>query len=95
MVVEKSIDYLGKKVKDRIRGTKGVITSVCFDLYGCVQVVIDLQKVDKEGKRVDSGWIDINRIEIISHRRIMGAPDFDRKYAAVSEVGGPAEKPIN
>jgi len=95
MVVEKSIELLGKKVKDRIRGTTGIVTSVCFDLYGCIQVIIDTQKADKEGKRIDSGWIDLKRVDIVSHKLILDSPDFNNKYSDIKQVGGPAEKPIN
>jgi hypothetical protein len=36
MVVEQSVDFLGKKVRDKMTGRKGIVTSVCFDLYGCI-----------------------------------------------------------
>jgi hypothetical protein len=93
MVVDNSIGYLGKKVKDKIGGTKGIVTSVCFDLYGCIQVVVDEQKRDKEGTSIRTGWIDINRLEVLNHKPIMRAPDFNNKYSSIEQVGGPAEKP--
>jgi len=94
MIVEQSVKFLGKKVKDKISGRKGIVTSVCFDLYGCIQIVIDEQKTDKDGKAVSFGWFDINRAEIITNKTIMDFPDFDNKYASIKKVNGPAEKPL-
>lgn len=32
----KHIDLLGLKAEDKVTGFKGVITTLSFDLYGCV-----------------------------------------------------------
>ena len=50
METEKHFNLLGMKGKDVVTGFKGVITSLSFDLYGCVQAVINPRKMDKEGK---------------------------------------------
>ena len=34
------LKLLGLKVKDKVTGFTGIITSVSFDLYGCIQVII-------------------------------------------------------
>ena len=94
MIIKKSIEMLGKEGKDKITKQKGIITSVCFDLYGCIQVVLDEQKVDKDGKRICTGWIDINRVEITKDKKIMECPDFDNKYSSIKQVNGPSSKPI-
>lgn len=93
--IESSVDLLGKTVKDRITGFKGVVTSVSFDLYGCIQVVICPGKIDKSGKELPSfGWIDINRIEKVKGKPVMEHPNFDVKYAKIKDVHGPANKPL-
>lgn len=37
---KKHIDLLGFRVEDRVTGLVGVITSVTFDLYGCIQGLV-------------------------------------------------------
>jgi hypothetical protein len=77
--------YLGMKVKDKVLGVTGVVTSVCFDLYGCVQADVH-PGVDKVGKALESrGWFDVSRLEITSSKRVMALPDFVR-------VPGPSDK---
>ena len=88
-VIDKSIEMLGKKGKDKITGSEGIITSVSFDLYGCVTVIINPSKIDKDGKEVPSiGWIDINRVDIIKDNYVMPHPNFERKYKETDEIGG-------
>ena len=94
MIVQQSVDFLGKQVKDKISGRKGIVTSVCFDLYGCIQVVINEQRKDKDDKEITFGWIDINRIEIIKNKKIMNCPNYNNKYSSLVDVGGPADKPM-
>lgn len=77
--------YLGMPVKDKVLGIKGVVTSVCFDLYGCVQADVH-PGLDKSGKPMESrGWYDVSRLEITSTKRVMPLPDFVR-------VPGPSDK---
>jgi hypothetical protein len=47
--VRQHLTILGKKAKDKITGVEGIITSISFDLYGCIQASID-RGVNKEGK---------------------------------------------
>jgi hypothetical protein len=94
MIYEKSIDLLGCKVKDKISGRSGIVTSICFDLYGCIQAVFDTGKVGTDGKQITVGWIDVNRLEIKSQKRIMKLPDFETIYNTFEDVHGPADKPI-
>ena len=94
MIVEKSINLLGCRAKDLISGGNGIVTSICFDLYGCIQVIITPGKVGKDGKEVPSiGWIDINRARITNNKKIMKLPDFEIKYNSFESVHGPANKP--
>lgn len=91
MLVAKHLSYLGKKVKCRVTGFEGVVTSVSFDLYGCIQVVVN-PGADKDGKMIDSMWFDINRLEIQSEQPVMQVPNFD--FGPVAEGrNGPSEKP--
>ncbi len=84
---EKNLALLGLKVTDRVTGLEGVVTSICFDLYGCVQAIIN-PGLDKDGKYFDSVYLDVGRLRVRypGEPPVMPVPDF------LSEKG-PAEKP--
>lgn len=91
--VQKYLDMLGTKVRDRVTGFEGVVTSVGFDLYGCIQCVVS-PPIDKDGRLPDGRWFDSNRIEVMSTTPVMGRPDFSfTKEAIANGEKGPAEKP--
>ena len=91
MNIKKHLGYLGLKVRDKVTGFKGTVTSVGFDLYGCVQVIVN-PGLDKSGKPGESLWFDIARLEKTSMKPVMEVPNFD--FGPVAEgLKGPAEKP--
>jgi len=93
-IVEESLDLLGMTVKDKITGITGVASSIDFDLYGCIQVIITPTGLTKTGEvKSGSNWLDINRIEIVSKKKIMKTPDYT-KYGSKETVNGCALKPI-
>jgi len=81
----KHIKMLGLKVRDRVTGFEGVVTSVSFDLYGCIQVVIN-PGLQPDGKLGESLWFDVGRLDAKSAEPVMERPDFGIEK-------GPAEKP--
>ena len=84
---------LGLRVKDKVTGFKGVCTSVSYDLYGCVQVIIN-PGCDDAGKPMDGGWYDVNRIEIILPDVVMTPPEFNyEEEKPAPEPHGPERKP--
>ena len=89
--VQKHLSYLGLKVRDRVSQLEGVVTSVTFDLYGCVQTLVHTG-VDKEGKLREQAWFDIARLEIVSIAPVMQQPDFVSGPVAEG-LKGPSEKP--
>ncbi len=91
MELKKHVDLLGLNAEDKVTGFKGVITTVSFDLYGCVQVVIT-PKINEDGKQGDGHWYDVTRLKIESDERVMDVPDFDKGYIAEGKKGA-AEKP--
>lgn len=84
------IDLLGRRARDRVTGLEGVVTSISFDLYGCVQGLLTFQGKDRPG---DCMWMDVPRLEITSHHRVMELPNFDAGYVAEGRKG-PAAKPL-
>lgn len=55
---------LGEKVKDRVTGFKGTITSRIEYLNGCLQYCVE-PKVGKEGKKMDYQYVDEGQLELI------------------------------
>jgi hypothetical protein len=99
-VMQHYMDILGKRVRDRVSGFKGLAVSVAFDLYGCVQVTIN-PGIGKDGKPGEQFWFDHNRLEVTDHKRVMPLPGFEPPAAAAAGAGrkrttvGPAEKPAS
>ena len=89
MKIQEYLNFLGLEVKDCVTGMKGIVSSVSFDLYGCVQAIV-VPPV-KEGTIPDSFWFDINRLEIINKKPVMRVPSFDAE--SIEMLDGPADKP--
>lgn len=94
----KDLQLLGLKVKDRVTGMTGVVESIAYDLYGCVQAVIR-PPVDEKGALSDGRWFDVNRLDILDAKPVMEIPGdrFSVERDATPEPSrthsGPAEKP--
>lgn len=73
----KHFSILGHKVEDRVTGLKGVAATIAFDLYGCIQVVVN-PGVDKGGKPREQGCFDINRLTVTSKDPVLPPPSFTR-----------------
>lgn len=54
---------LGQKVRDKLTGFTGIATARLQYINRCEQVLVSLP-VDKEGKHVESVWIDAPRLEV-------------------------------
>lgn len=74
--LKKHLDMLGMRVKDRVTGFEGIVSSVMFDLYGCIQAIVT-PVVGADGKVSDSHYFDVNRLEITSTEPVMRRPAFD------------------
>jgi hypothetical protein len=84
---EEHLALLGLEAEDLVTGFSGVVTSISFDLYGCVQAIVT-SKITKENKNIEHEWFDITRLKIISKKRVMNAPDFGKGYIAEGRKGG-------
>ena len=85
------INLLGKKATDKVTKFTGVISTVSFDLYGCIQVVIT-PEADKGELKVGS-WFDVTRLDLSNDEPVMEMPEFDKGYVASGKKGA-AQKPI-
>lgn len=89
--VQKHLSVLGYPVRDRVTGFAGIATSVSFDLYGCVQVIVH-PGLQADGKLGEQTWFDLNRLELTSVTPVMEQPDFvDGRVAEGNK--GPENKP--
>jgi hypothetical protein len=88
-IVKSGLDLLGYPVRDKVTGHEGVVTSVTFDLYGCVQGIVHPGK-DKDGKLQEPNWFDVKRLEVTGPR-VMESPSFATIKTGTEQ--GPAERP--
>lgn len=91
MNITKHLSLLGFKVTDVVTEFKGVVTSVTFDLYGCVQVLVN-PGIGEDGKTRESIWFDVVRLKIESSKPVIPPPNFEFGTSS-EELKGPAEKP--
>ena len=91
--VMKHLGLLGREAEDRVTGFKGVVTSLAFDLYGCIQAVIQ-PNTDPEGKVPDGRWLDVVRINTECGRTVMACPDYSDRYEEYLELLGQEARDI-
>lgn len=91
MQVQEHLKLLGMPCKDKVTGLTGIITSISFDLYGCIQAVVN-PGLDEKGKQKGQSWFDVTRLEVTG-KPVMEPPNFEHGYIAEGKRG-PAEKPI-
>lgn len=83
--LKKHLDLLGMRVEDQVTGFKGVVATVGFDLYGCIQAIVN-PGIDNEGKLRDSQWFDVNRLRVTSDEPVMKRPEFEWTQQAIAGV---------
>ena len=91
-IIEQQIQLLGLKAKDKVTRFEGVITTMSYDLYGCVQVVITPEYDSKTNTQGEGRWFDVTRLDV-SNKRVMDVPDYENGYV-LSGQKGCAEKPL-
>lgn len=90
-MIERHFEILGLKVRDRVTGFHGVATTLSFDLYGCIQVVIT--PAAKDSSIPGGQWFDITRLEVISEDPVMNTPCYSSGYIAEGRKGS-SDKPL-
>jgi len=91
MNTSKHLSLLGLRVQDKVTRFTGVVTSICFDLYGCVQALVH-PGMDAQGKIEEQIWFDVTRLEIMNKKPVMAPPNYDIGPQAEGKQGS-AEKP--
>lgn len=99
--VRPHLELLGFKVRDKVSGFEGVVTSIGFDLMGCVQCIVSPAADNTTGKKADSHWLDYKRLTKLSEQPVMDTPDFAYDVLEVPQavearraVQGPVSKSI-
>lgn len=93
--MRRQMKLLGTKVRDRVTGFSGVVATMSFDLYGCVQAIVT-PPVDDKGEMKDGRWFDTSRLDVIDATPVMDLPSWmPRELATQSSpsVRGPEAKP--
>lgn len=85
-IMLEAMEWLGKQAEDKVTGFKGVVSSISFDLYGCVTAVIT-PSVNDKGDPPDGRWFDVSRLRQTGTSRVMEPPVHFRLDK------GAAEKP--
>lgn len=93
MTKQDHIDNLGKKCHDIVTGMKGVIVSVSFDLYGCIQYAIQPPAAKGDNQVPNSFWFDENRVLLETKRPVMPSVHHSDQEEQKKTIKGPAEKP--
>ena len=91
MNTSKHINLLGLRVQDKVTRFTGVVTSICFDLYGCVQALVH-PGADAKGKLQEQICFDVTRLEIMNKKPVMAPPNYETGPQAEGKQGA-AEKP--
>lgn len=92
------LKLLGLRVEDRITGFVGIVESICYDLYGCIQAAVR-PKLNEKSEIQEGRWFDVSRLAVLNETPIMEVPggrfDVERKQEKPrpSLVAGPADKP--
>jgi len=89
--IRKNLDLLGHRVEDKVTKAQGVVASIGFDLYGCVQALVN-PGLDKDGIIKDSRWFDVSRLMVLTKKPVMERPNFEYGPQAEGKQGA-AEKP--
>jgi hypothetical protein len=87
LTMKEYLDILGHEVTDKVTGFTGIATTVGFDLYGCVQVIVSRRGANDKGERFPSEWFDHKRLTVTAAPLVMEQPTFNT-------VAGGYEKPV-
>jgi hypothetical protein len=89
--MKEHMDLLGYAVVDVVSGFKGVVSTVGFDLYGCVQAIVT-PPIDEKGALGNSLWFDVKRLKKTSDAPVMPVPTFETLQPV--QIAGGYDKPV-
>lgn len=89
--VSRHLSLLGRTATDKVTKFRGTVTTISFDLYGCVQAIVTPPVGEKLELR-DGRWFDVCRLHVYGER-CMEPPNFEEGPEARGEKGG-YDKPL-
>ena len=93
MLIKKHLDLLGHEVEDKVSDFTGVVISMSFDLYGCIQADVRPKGLNQDDGKIKTGmWFDVSRLKVLSKKPLMEQPDFVWGQIAEGKKG-PANLP--
>ena len=78
---------LGDKVKDIVTGFTGIAVARTTWLHGCDRVVIQPDKLDKDGKVTENASFDAPQVVVLIRAKVPGTPTT----APAKSRGGPRD----
>ena len=92
MLIKKHLDLLGHRVEDKTSDFKGIVISMSFDLYGCIQADVRPTDLKADGSQKEGRWLDVARLIVKSKKPVIEQPDFE--WGPIAEGRkGPANLP--
>jgi hypothetical protein len=92
IAIKDYLKFLGLRVKDKVTGFEGIVVTISFDLYGCIQAIIHPGLV--EGKIGELTWFDVGRLEVLDHNPVMETQfKIKQKPSSNYYEKGPENKP--
>ena len=77
MIIKEHFNLLGQRVKDKVSDYEGIVISLSFDLYGCIQADVRPMDLDKDGLLKNGLWLDVSRLKVLTKKPLMDAPNFE------------------
>lgn len=78
---------LGSKVKDSLTSFEGIAVTRTEHLYGCIHIGIQPDRLDKEGKPLETQYFDEQRIELLEEKEPEVSADSSAKAGGPSLYG--------
>ena len=92
MEIKKHMDMLGHEVQDKVSDFEGIVISISFDLYGCIQALVRSRELQKDGTLKQGIWLDVSRLIVITKKPLMNPSNYDYGIIAKGKKG-PANLP--
>ena len=92
MLIKEHLNLLGHKVKDKVSDFEGVVISISFDLYGCIQADVRPTTLNKDNNLIMGSWLDVSRLKVLTKKPLMDVPNYEYGDIAKGKKG-PANLP--
>jgi len=86
---------LGQRVRDRVTGFEGIVTTRVEHLNGCVQYLVKphvVEKDDEASKMPDGHYIDDVQLAYVDEGIVESVGHFHTRLAVEQATGGPSHR---